>query len=73
MQECMVLEQEWQQQMAEKYYLLEEQKEERSYPHRSQLCDLFFYFLTNQIFNDWANYFACQKVLRVTIIINGSS
>jgi len=30
--------------MAEKYYLLEEQKEEKYYLLRSQLCDLFFYF-----------------------------
>ena len=39
----MALEQEWLPQVAEKYCLLEEQKEESNYLHRSQLCDLFFY------------------------------
>lgn len=29
--------------MAEKYYQVEEQREDINYPHRSQLCDLFFY------------------------------
>jgi hypothetical protein len=38
----MVSEQEWLHQVAEKYCLLEEQKEESNYLHRSQLCDLFF-------------------------------
>ena len=28
---------------AEKYYQTGEQKEDISYPHRSQLCGLFFY------------------------------
>ncbi len=43
MQEFMVSEQEWLQQEAGKFYLPEEQKEEKDYLHRSQLCDLFFY------------------------------
>ncbi len=39
----MDLERECVQLMAEKFYLTGEQKEDISYPHRSQLCGLFFY------------------------------
>jgi len=58
MQRFMDLEQEWLQLAAERYYLLEEQKEESNCLHRSQFCDLFFYgsFL----------YFILGSVVKVT-------
>mgnify|MGYP004674811347 FL=1 len=36
-------EQEWPQQVEEKYLQQEEQKEEKYYQHRSHICGLFFY------------------------------
>ena len=46
---CTASEQEWAQQTAERYWLPEEQKEEKYYPLRSQLCDLFFFLKKGEL------------------------
>ena len=48
-------EQEWPQQVEEKFLQQEEQREEKYYQHRSHICGLFFYLILNdnRIFVTW--------------------